>query len=50
MYMYIFYRDYLRFRVSQNLGYLFKGPHDEDYSIWGSIFGSPDLGKLPLRA
>ena len=27
--------------VSQNQGYLFRGPTDEDYSILGSILGVP---------
>ena len=34
--------------VSQNWGYLFGGPHNKDYSIWGSILGSPYFGKLPF--
>ena len=33
--------------VSQNQGCLFGGPHNKDYSIWGSILGSPYFGKLP---
>ena len=33
--------------VSQNWGYLFRGPHNKDYSILGSILGSPYFGKLP---
>ena len=33
--------------VSQNYGYHFKGPHNKDYSILGSILGSPYLEKLP---
>ena len=33
--------------VSQNYGYLFEGPHNKDYSILGSILGSPYFGKLP---
>ena len=33
--------------VSQNQGYLLRGPHNKDYSILGSILGSPELGKLP---
>ena len=40
-------------RVSENLGYLFGGPHTWDYSILGSILGFPYLRKLPncfLRA
>ena len=28
-------------------GYLFGGPHIEDYSVSGSILGFPDFGKLP---
>ena len=35
--------------VSQNYGYLFGGPHNKDYSILGSILGSPYFGKLPFR-
>ena len=34
--------------VSQNEGYLNGGPHDKDYSILGSILGSPSFGKLPF--
>ena len=33
--------------VSQNYGYPFGGPYNKDYSILGSILGSPYLGKLP---
>ena len=33
--------------VSQNQGYLFGGPYHKDYSIVGSILGSPYFGKLP---
>ena len=36
-------------RVSQNQGYPFGGPYKKDYSIWGSIFGSPCFGKLPYN-
>ena len=32
--------------VSQNYGYLFGVPNNKDYSILGSILGSPYLGKL----
>ena len=32
---------------SQISGYLFEAPHNEDYSILGSILGSPYFGKLP---
>ena len=27
--------------------YPFGGPHNKDYGTWGSILGSPYLGKLP---
>ena len=33
--------------VSQNKGYHFGGPYSKDYSVWGSILGSPYLGKSP---
>ena len=33
--------------ASQNRGTLFGGPHNKDYSILGSILGSPYFGKLP---
>ena len=36
--------------VSQNYGYLFGGPNNKDYSILGSILGSPYFGKLPYLA
>ena len=26
--------------------YHFRGPHNKDYSIWGSILGYPYFGKL----
>ena len=29
------------------LGYLTGGPHNKEYSILGSILGSPYFGKLP---
>ena len=29
------------------LGTFFGGPHNKDYSILGSILGSPYFGKLP---
>ena len=29
-------------------GTLFGGPHNKDYSILGSIWGFPYLGKLPF--
>ena len=35
--------------VSQNQGYHFGGPYNKDYSILGSILGSPYFGKLPCR-
>ena len=35
--------------VSQNYGYHFGGPNNEDYSILGSILGSPYFGKLPFN-
>ena len=38
---------YLGSRVSQNRGTFFGGPYTKDYGIWGSILGSPYLGKLP---
>ena len=31
-------------------GTLFGGPHNKDYSILGSILGSPYFGKLPNHA
>ena len=30
-------------------GPLFRGPHNKDYSILGSILGSPYFGKLPYE-
>ena len=33
--------------VSLNFGYPFGGSHNEDYSILGSLLGSPCFGKLP---
>ena len=36
--------------VSQHWGYLVGGPHNKDYSIFGSILGSPYFGKLRFRA
>ena len=35
--------------VSQNCGYLFGVPILNDYSILGSILGSPYFGKLPYE-
>ena len=34
---------------SQNSGYHFGGPNNKDYSIMGSILGSPYFGKLPYK-
>ena len=34
--------------ISVNYGYLFGGPHKKDYSIWGSILGSPVLGNYQI--
>ena len=36
--------------VSQNFGYHFGGPNNRDYSIMGSILGSPNFEKLPFKA
>ena len=33
---------------SQNLGYLFGGPHKKDYSISGSIYGVPIFRETTL--
>ena len=33
--------------LSQIRGTLFRGPYNKDYSILGSILGSPCFGKLP---
>ena len=30
-------------------GTFFGGPHNKEYSIWGSILGSPYFGKVPDR-
>ena len=30
------------------IGTIYVGPYNEDPFIWGSILGSPYLGKLPL--
>ena len=35
--------------VSQNWGYRFGGPHNKDYSILGSILGSPYFGKVQYK-
>ena len=35
--------------VSQNWGYLFGGPHNQDYGILGSILGHLYFGKLPNK-
>ena len=31
--------------ISQNKGYRFEGSHNKDYSILGSILGSPYFGR-----
>ena len=36
--------------VSQNSGYHLRGPYNKDYSILGSILGSPYLGKVPYSS
>ena len=35
-------------RLSQNYGYHFGGPNNNDYSILGSVLGFPYLGTLPF--
>ena len=35
--------------VSQNEGLPYWGSHNKDYSILGSILGSPYFGKLPYN-
>ena len=37
-------RGFLKLRVP------FGGPNSKDYSILGSILGSPYFGKLPIRS
>ena len=37
------------YRGFPKLGVFFVGPNIKDYSIWGSILGSPSFGKLPYR-
>ena len=37
-----------RFGGFRKLGYLFRGPNIKDYSILGSILGSPHFGKVPF--
>ena len=34
--------------ISQNKGYLVGGPYNKDYSILGSILGSPILGNYQV--
>ena len=34
--------------VSQNQGYLFRGPYKKDYSIWGLYWGPPIEGNYPI--
>ena len=41
--------DNLDIGFSQNWRYPLGGPHNKDYSILGSILGSPHFGKLPHR-
>ena len=36
--------------VSPIWGYHFEGPNNKDFSILGSILGSPYFGKLPYSA
>ena len=43
----VYIHIYIYMGVSQNYGYLFGGPCNKDYSIWGPILGSPYFGKLP---
>ena len=38
------------FRGFPKLGVPFGAPHNKDYSIFGSVLGSPYFGKLPFRA
>ena len=35
--------------VSHSYVYLFGGPYKKDYSLWGSILGSPYSRKLPFH-
>ena len=42
-----FIQGIIGIRVSQNWGYHSGGPNSKDYSILGSILGSPYFGKLP---
>ena len=35
-------------KVPQNFGYIFGGPYNKDYSIWGSIMGPPILGNYHI--
>ena len=37
------------YRGFPKLGVPYWGPHNKDYSILGSILGSPYFGKLPYR-
>ena len=39
-------QDFL-YGFPNNLKYHFGGPNNKDYSILGSILGSPNFGKLP---
>ena len=38
-----------QFEGFPKLGVPFRGPKNKDYSILGSILGSPYFGKLPFR-
>ena len=40
-------KPYTQRGVSQNEGYFLEDSNKKDYSILGSILGSPYLGKLP---
>ena len=43
---YIYVYIYILFRVSQNWGYHFGGPHKKDCNILGSIYGSYHIAPL----
>ena len=38
----------MRIRVPKIRGTLFRGPHNKDYSILGSIFGVPLFWETPM--
>ena len=44
------YRPLLIWGFPKIKGTLFGGPHNKDYSIWGSILGSPYFEKLPFES